>query len=417
MFNLAYRYVYDKAFLKAYGARSVTFPLTDYPTPEAAYSFFKLSPTAPNNCALVRRSSDNATQNIGYSLQTVAGKPYYVFDKTAFNAFVGGGQGFCVTRYDQFGSLGNELVTNGDFSNGTTGWNLTNGTANVVNGEAIFTATTSPATFSQLVPCVAGKSYKIDITFRRVSGSNSIAWVRRGSGGDYVFGVPEGSSSYIFTATDSSGFRIATEIYTTGQITAISNISIRETTYNDATQPTASAQPRIDVSGALPQLIYDGVNDNLPITGSVDLSNSAYAYFIGMVANTLPAFNIAISNNSGATDKNPFFANLASGGLHFDQANNSLTSAINTVVNGEVFVAGAIRKTTGRSVRKNGVQVVADANTALLASSLNMQIGGGLVGFYYSGNMPTIIINKGVITTDQALIAERACALSLGITI
>jgi hypothetical protein len=54
---------------------------------------------------LVRRSSDNATQNIGYSLQTFAGKPYLALDQSAFDAFVGStGVGYAVTWFDQSGN-------------------------------------------------------------------------------------------------------------------------------------------------------------------------------------------------------------------------------------------------------------------------------------------------------------------------
>jgi hypothetical protein len=64
--------------------------------PAAAYSLRKLTPNA-TNCIRVRRSSDNAEQNIGF----VANVPNSPIDTGALLAFVGAGDGFVTTWYDQ----------------------------------------------------------------------------------------------------------------------------------------------------------------------------------------------------------------------------------------------------------------------------------------------------------------------------
>lgn len=61
----------------------------------------KLTTGWAGNCFLCRRSSDNTTQNIGFSGNDV--------DVAGFNAFVGAGNGFVVTLYDQSGN-GNDLT-------------------------------------------------------------------------------------------------------------------------------------------------------------------------------------------------------------------------------------------------------------------------------------------------------------------
>ncbi|MFN8699532.1 MAG: arabinofuranosidase catalytic domain-containing protein, partial [Flavobacteriales bacterium] len=63
---------------------------------EAAYSVRRLSPTYTGNAIQVRRSSDNATQNIGF---TASGD----LNQSALLAFVGSGSGFITTWYDQSG--------------------------------------------------------------------------------------------------------------------------------------------------------------------------------------------------------------------------------------------------------------------------------------------------------------------------
>jgi hypothetical protein len=66
----------------------------------AIYSLRKLSPTA-TNCIRVRRSSDNAEQDIGFVLNRL--------DIASLLSFVGAGSGFVTVWYDQSG-LGNDLT-------------------------------------------------------------------------------------------------------------------------------------------------------------------------------------------------------------------------------------------------------------------------------------------------------------------
>ena len=67
-----------------------------------AYSTRLLRTAYAGKCMNVRRSSDSATQDIGFD---GSGN----FDVTAFNAFVGGGNGFCAKWYDQSGN-GNDVA-------------------------------------------------------------------------------------------------------------------------------------------------------------------------------------------------------------------------------------------------------------------------------------------------------------------
>jgi hypothetical protein len=78
-------------------------PILDlYPNAAAAYSLRLLRTAYSGNAILLRRSSDNATQQIGF----VGGN----FDLASATAFIGGGSGFIVTWYDQSGNGRN--VTN-----------------------------------------------------------------------------------------------------------------------------------------------------------------------------------------------------------------------------------------------------------------------------------------------------------------
>lgn len=79
------------------GGGGVVKPPFDDFTFAAAYSVRKLRSDYSGACLRVRRSSDNTEQDIGF---TANGD----FDSAAFTAFVGGGNGFCRTWYDQSGN-------------------------------------------------------------------------------------------------------------------------------------------------------------------------------------------------------------------------------------------------------------------------------------------------------------------------
>jgi hypothetical protein len=66
------------------------------------------------------------------------------------------------------GSLGPNLVTNGEFSNGTTGWTATNGAAvSVSNGAAKIQCTGSIyPSLQQIIPVVTGRTYRVNSTVK-----------------------------------------------------------------------------------------------------------------------------------------------------------------------------------------------------------------------------------------------------------
>jgi hypothetical protein len=89
-------------------AQKVPLLLDLYPNAAAAYSLRKLRSAYTGNCIEVRRSSDNALQNIGFVNNQL--------DTASLLSFVGAGSGFVRTWYDQSGSARNYSNT----SNNTT---------------------------------------------------------------------------------------------------------------------------------------------------------------------------------------------------------------------------------------------------------------------------------------------------------
>ena len=66
--------------------------------------------------------------------------------------------------------LGSELVSNGDFTKGTTGWDITAGggvTLAVVNGELEITATASGFIITSPITTIIGNTYSLILTARK----------------------------------------------------------------------------------------------------------------------------------------------------------------------------------------------------------------------------------------------------------
>jgi hypothetical protein len=86
------------------GVSPFTGLLDTYSGASAAYSVRRLSSAYTGNLIRVRRSSDNTEQDIGYDSNNV-------LDTTTLLSFVGAGNGFVTTWYDQSGNANNGVQT------------------------------------------------------------------------------------------------------------------------------------------------------------------------------------------------------------------------------------------------------------------------------------------------------------------
>jgi len=130
--------------------------------------------------------------------------------------------------------LGPELVTNGDFSQGGTGWTNSStgtGTFTVSSGAATIVGTdgSNRGSFSQNIGAVAGRFYKVSFNATITSGAGSFFGTGPGSGGGAIvnglntYYIAAGASGSFFVYTNSGG----------GNIT-LDNISVRELPGNHA---------------------------------------------------------------------------------------------------------------------------------------------------------------------------------------
>ena len=169
--------------------------------------------------------------------------------------------------------LGSEEVTNGDFSDGSTDWNLV-GDFVVSGGSA---SITSASQYSQLTNqlgvnyLLSGKKYKLEFDIPTLSISNAFAY--RYTGG---FVTPISTSDIVngkftaeFTMTTNGYFWLQTTGSFTGLNVEVDNVSVKEVIENDV--------PRLDYSGgsSCASLLLEPQRTNL-VTHSSDLDNAAW---------------------------------------------------------------------------------------------------------------------------------------------
>jgi hypothetical protein len=142
--------------------------------------------------------------------------------------------------------LGPELVTNGDFSNGTTGWTASSSSLSVTAGVMELYASVNFASFFQSFITVVGRRYQVSATARRGTGGQLGLVARTSSNtGNIEFVVSNATSdavlSFSFIATTTTTFVVCNT--TTPGTSYWDNISVRELPGNHAFQSTAASRP------------------------------------------------------------------------------------------------------------------------------------------------------------------------------
>lgn len=237
-------------FLPTYVAPVIPTPyFTDiFNTPSVACSFRKLSPDSVYSGAAfrVRRSIDNAEQDINF----LSSEANALINETALTDFVGAGDGFITTWYDQSGNARNATQTSASLQ-----YRIVNaGTVDKTGGQV--SAIKTSAQYMDI------PSFNhVDIyTVVRTSGGGVLAEVNTG-GGTYSLVWESGSSSTALSA----GFGTPT-FYVDGAVSG----TTRGQYYTDiATGVNVSiAQKGASITAALRQLAYP-VFTPISMAGSV----------------------------------------------------------------------------------------------------------------------------------------------------
>ena len=167
------------------------------------------------------------------------------------------GRGSLATRTDSLGVIknvevvGSELTTNGDFSNGSTGWTLQDQWS-IVNETAVLVGDGSPNTIQYPIAFELGKTYRVEFDVLALNGGAGKFQVQAGTAQTFV-GV--GSHSYDFTITNPPLSAIQFARHNGAINMTLDNISVKEIT-------SATDMPRINYVGT-PHLLIEPTRTNL----------------------------------------------------------------------------------------------------------------------------------------------------------
>jgi len=343
--------------------------------------------------------------------------------------------------------LGSELVTNGDFSGGTTGWVPRAGAAThaVVGGEMEVTAiNTSAQVTEQSFSVVSGRTYKVTGTMR-AAGTNSVANSARISiHGATVFSLAQVAANGVqtpfslFATANSSTFQVQLSVASLGAWGAISdkayfdNISVREIPGNHATQPTAGARPLYQVDGGYGCAQFDAVNDFLSfpainfsatdkatLVASVTLTGSGNHGLLQFGTETAGGFNAGyyIGTSSWRASLHGSSGNAQT---RIDPA--FLPSIPHTrVLTFDYDLTGATALDEAK-IRLNGAAITNTVIVAGPAGTGNLQNGSGTIGqsqgtFCFAGYINRYALIGGAITVGERAILEAWAAEGAGITL
>jgi hypothetical protein len=248
-------------------------------------------------------------------LRDLSNKASIVLTPTAYS------DGSLNTVIPPYQVLPQELVTNGDFSNGTTSWTPnTNATLTIDNGRLKVAISGAGSGYpSQSITTVVGKKYKI-------TADAFIGTATKVSLYSAAFGfndlTADGSYNLTFTATSAST-QIRLYVYGDGTFGFWDNISIKEIQEADfdfsrgssATrvneqgliESIASGLPRIDYSSGFGSLLLEPQRANV-VTQSVDFSSwNAFRATLTDNATTSPdgASNAAVLTEDTTSNSHP----------------------------------------------------------------------------------------------------------------
>ncbi len=186
---------------------------------------------------------------------------------------------------------GSELVTNGDFSNGTTGWSSPdyNSTLSIVNGQMKIVSTISLGRVLQAITTEVGKKYLISATTTNIDSSTGIQI--KVSNAANLDGATYSSEfntttnpltiTHRFIATATTTYIGSSQGSSVGQSALLDNISVVEDLSGDFDFERGSAATRVNAQGLVEnvQILSSELvqNGNFSQEGSEEVVNGDFA--------------------------------------------------------------------------------------------------------------------------------------------
>lgn len=321
---------------------------------------------------------------------------------------------------------GPQLVTNGDFSAGLTGWAGQNAALSVANGRLVVANdSTSNATAYQSITTVVGKTYlltgvvsdPVDCLPRLAAGTVLAA-------GDLVTfqytGTGDKVARCVFVATGTTTWINAlTNSLTATASARFDDISVQEIPGNHAFQSTAGFRPLYQIDGTgKPYLSFDGIDDELTAT-TLNFSGVPYvAAVVGQRKERDTTIGTLLSHGGSTStagfwqifaprsDTNYGWRGFSSTPAAMDVTFGTLPQPDLAVITGLFDPSAAVGvQITGR---RNGVQVVQGVSALQLAPFVSTSFTVGKRG---SNDLPYLGRVYGVIVVGAATSAATVSSM------
>jgi hypothetical protein len=330
--------------------------------------------------------------------------------------------------------LGPELVTNGDFSNGATGWTATNSGAMTADGGGyrITNIVAGASAMSQSFTTVVGRGYFVTLDVLGFGGGASSGQVRAGTTAaafnNGFAALPTGSATFYFVASATTTFiSVVANSGTVGAYGAYDNISVKELPGNHRTQSTALNRPtyQVDDNGNY-YLSYDGINDSLA-TASFAWGTDKATVVAGVRKLSDAARGAVVEHTASIDANNGGFhltaPNAASATFAFESKGTTLTDAVaSSVAAPTTRVLTGIGDIAGDSaiIRLDGSVIdtdTGDQGSGNYASAVNYFGARAGTSLFFNGREYSNVGINRLLTTQELDDLEAWTAGRTGITL
>lgn len=341
-------------------------------------------------------------------------------------------------------ALGPELVTNGTFDTGTTGWTVaTGGSFTVVGGVGRLLSVSQETYVSAPVTTVIGKWYKVSVGYVQRGGSVPTLRVGTSKAGRQNANVslPDTATpiyAYFVATSTTTYISLMLNVPTLGVYVDVDNISVRELPGNHAVQSVNTGyRPLLkqDENGNY-YLLFDGTNDAMA-TSAIDftatdkmtvwagvrkLSDANQFPVIVELSNGLNVDSFALYSSGNASNLNAYCSSVRGNSGDAYYYLKTFASPTTNVVLLAFDIAGATIAEENKP-RVNGTTPTLVVGGAGPAGSGNygnypLYIGArGGASLYFNGRLYSLIVRGAQSSANLIAATERYVARKTGVVL